>query len=153
MPAVRRNYDSGEDYLLEYGDLRFSYSETDYFERVDQAARQLNLVTGPLTHEELEDLVELVTEGLPPASPRSDLGEHLHRNWPHFVLVKPGPVNWLRRLVFRQSWLDQRVLDGELDVRLTDPATGRLEYLDPKRPREPIVFAKHPDYTAIAYTP
>jgi hypothetical protein len=36
--ATRRgNYDSGSDYVLEYGELRFSFNEQDFAERVEQA--------------------------------------------------------------------------------------------------------------------
>src|SRR5690242_14419209 len=30
----RGNYDSGEDYVLEYGDLRFTFNEEDFRQRV-----------------------------------------------------------------------------------------------------------------------
>ena len=39
-PTRRGNYDSGQDYVLEYGDLRFTFNERDFSERVEQAARQ-----------------------------------------------------------------------------------------------------------------
>ena len=39
MDSTRRgNYDSGQDYVLEYGELRFTYNERDFAERVEQAA-------------------------------------------------------------------------------------------------------------------
>src|SRR6185312_5392824 len=61
----RGNYDSGEDYVLEYGELR---------------------------------------------EPVSPLGNHVNDRW--YDLVGPADrslVHWLRRLVFRGAWLDQRV--------------------------------------------
>src|SRR6202008_4071687 len=37
--ATRRgNYDSGSDYVLEYGELRFSFNEDDFAQRGEQAA-------------------------------------------------------------------------------------------------------------------
>ena len=37
--ARRGNYESGSDYVLEYGELRFTFNERDFTERVEQAAR------------------------------------------------------------------------------------------------------------------
>ena len=43
--ATRRgNYDSGSDYVLEYGELRFSFNEEDFAQRVEQAAVKLDFV-------------------------------------------------------------------------------------------------------------
>ena len=42
-PTRRGNYDSGQDYVLEYGDLRFTFNERDFSERVEQAALQARL--------------------------------------------------------------------------------------------------------------
>ena len=40
--ATRRgNYESGSDYVLEYGELRFSFNEADFSQRVEQAAVKL----------------------------------------------------------------------------------------------------------------
>ena len=36
--ARRGNYESGSDYVLEYGELRFTFNERDFTERVEQAA-------------------------------------------------------------------------------------------------------------------
>ena len=49
MDAMRRgNYDSGQDYVLEYGELRFTFNERDFSERVEQSARRLGFVHGRL---------------------------------------------------------------------------------------------------------
>ena len=41
--ATRRgNYESGSDYVLEYGELRFSFNEHDFSQRVEQAAVKLD---------------------------------------------------------------------------------------------------------------
>src|SRR3954468_5173023 len=97
----RGNYDSGDDFILEYGELRFTFNEQDFSQRCEQAAIKGGFVGGRLGEEELEDLVNLaghaeITERAPA------LGEHVNDCWPELV----GPaerslVHWLRRLVFR----------------------------------------------------
>src|SRR3954463_12636843 len=115
MDQIRRgNYDSGQDYVLEYGDLRFTFNERDFAERVEQSARKLGFVGGRLLDTELGDLVNLTVNG-EVADPASALGEHVNDCWPELV----GPadrslVHWLRRLVFRSAWLDHRGKEGEL---------------------------------------
>ena len=42
----RGNYDSGEDFVLEYGELRFTFNEEDFSERCEQAALKLGFVGG-----------------------------------------------------------------------------------------------------------
>ena len=117
--ATRRgNYESGSDYVLEYGELRFSFNEQDFGQRVEQAAVKLDFVDGGLEGEELHDLLELAVNG-EIREPSSPLGEHINEHWTELV----GPANrslvhWIRRLVFRGAWLDQRVKEGELDVDL-----------------------------------
>src|SRR5271169_7118283 len=124
MTGSRRgNYDSGEDFVLEYGELRFTFNEADFSERSDQAALKLGFVGGRLGEEELEDLVNLAVNG-EIFDPASALGEHVNGCWSELS----GPaerslVHWLRRLVFRGAWLDQRVSEKELDV-LFDEDTG-----------------------------
>ena len=61
--ARRGNYNSGEDFVLEYGELRFTFNERDFSERVEQAARKLGFVGRPLQETELEDLVNLTVNG------------------------------------------------------------------------------------------
>ena len=64
MDATRRgNYESGSDYVLEYGELRFTFNERDFTERVEQAAVKLGFVPGPLEGAEREDLVNLAVNG------------------------------------------------------------------------------------------
>src|SRR4029079_8412581 len=107
--ATRRgNYESGSDYVLEYGELRFSFNEQDFGQRVEQAAVKLDFVDGGLEGEELHDLLELAVNG-EIREPTSALGEHINDHWTE--LVGPGNrslVHWIRRLVFRCAWLDQR---------------------------------------------
>jgi hypothetical protein len=151
MDMTRRgNYDSGEDFVLEYGELRFTFNERDFSERCEQAAARLGFVAGRLAQPELEDLVNLAVNGEihEPASP---LGEHVNDCWPELV----GPsdrslVHWLRRLVFRSAWLDQRVKEGELDVAFV-PETNAFAYVQPDRDREPVELAPEPSWGRVAY--
>jgi len=156
--ARRENYDSGEDFVLEYGELRFTFNEADFSERCEQAALKLGFVGGRLGQAELEDLVNLAVNG-EIIDPASGLGEHVNDCWPELV----GPaerslVHWLRRLVFRGAWLDQRVKEGELSV-VFDERGGTFAYVQPLRaggPRdsgagEPIELAPEPSWGRVAY--
>ena len=151
MDLTRRgNYDSGQDYVLEYGELRFTFNERDFAERVEQAARKLGFVGGRLDGNEREDLVNLTVNG-EIQDPGSALGEHVDDCWPELV----GPsdrslVHWLRRLVFRSAWLDQRVKEGELDV-VFDDATHTFGYVQPEHDREPIELSPEPNWGRVAY--
>src|SRR6476620_6077360 len=79
--ATRRgNYESGSDYVLEYGELRFSFNEEDFAQRVEQAAVKLGFVDQGLSGEELDDLLDLAVNGEIP-EPTSALGEHINENW------------------------------------------------------------------------
>ena len=153
MDHIRRgNYDSGHDYVLEYGELRFTFNERDFSERVEQAARKLGFVGSRLEEFELEDLVNLTVNG-EVADPASALGEHVNDCWPELV----GPaerslVHWLRRLVFRSAWLDQRVKEGELDVSFNAHSQS-FAYVQPDRGNEPIELAPEPSWGRVAYVP
>ena len=153
MESMRRgNYDSGQDYVLEYGELRFTFNERDFSERVEQSARKLDFVCGRLDGTELEDLVNLTVNG-EVQDPASGLGEHVNDCWPELV----GPsdrslVHWLRRLVFRSAWLDQRVKEGELDIAF-DPSGRGFHYVQPDRSNEPVELAPEPSWDRVAYVP
>jgi hypothetical protein len=146
----RGNYNSGEDFVLEYGELRFTFNEEDFSQRCEQAALKLGFVGGRLGEDELEDLVNLAVNG-EVYDPASALGEHVNDCWPELV----GPaerslVHWLRRLVFRGAWLDQRVNEGELGVSF-DEETGGFTYVQPQRDDEPIELAREPSWGRVAY--
>ena len=151
MDSTRRgNYSSGADYVLEYGELRFTFNELDFAERVEQAGLKLGFVAGRLEGTELEDLVNLAVNG-EVQDPASSLGEHVNDCWPELV----GPsdrslVHWLRRLVFRSAWLDQRVKEGELDVAY-DQDTSTFGYVQPERDFEPIELSPEPNWARVAY--
>ena len=149
--ATRRgNYESGSDYVLEYGELRFSFNEADFSQRVEQAAVKLHF-TGPgLRHEELQDLVELAVNG-EIREAASELGEHVNENWSELVAgSQRSLVHWIRRLVFRGAWLDQRVKEGELDV-VFDDRTSTFGYVQPDRDGEPIELSREPSWRGHAY--
>ena len=120
-PMYRRgNYSSGDDFVLEYGELRFTFNERDFRERCEQAARKLGFLGSAVEEDEAEDLINLVVNG-EVTDPASALGEHVNECWPELV----GPserslVHWLRRLIFRGAWLDQRVKEGELDIAFNE---------------------------------
>jgi hypothetical protein len=149
--ATRRgNYESGSDYVLEYGELRFSFNERDFAQRVEQAAVKLDFTTPGLGGEELHDLVELAVNG-EIREAASGLGDHVNENW--LELTGNGQrslVHWLRRLVFRGAWLDQRVKEGELDV-VFDGRTNTFGYVQPDRDREPIELSREPSWATLAY--
>jgi hypothetical protein len=151
MDTTRRgNYESGSDYVLEYGELRFTFNERDFTERVEQAAVKLGFVGGPLSEEEREDLVTLAVNGEVP-QPGSPLGDHINERWDQL----DGPaerslVHWLRRLVFRGAWLDQRVKEGELEVVFDDQAKG-FGYAQPERDFELIELSPEPSWEKVAY--
>ena len=153
MDSTRRgNYSSGADYVLEYGELRFTFNELDFAERVEQAGLKLGFVAGRLEGTELEDLVNLAVNG-EVQDPASSLGEHVNDCWPELV----GPsdrslVHWLRRLVFRSAWLDQRVKEGELDIAY-DERTNTFGYVQPDRDLEPIELSPEPNWARVAYLP
>ncbi len=156
MDKTRRgNYNSGEDFVLEYGELRFTFNEDDFAERCEQAALKLGFVGGRLGEDELEDLVNLAVNG-EILDPASALGEHVNECWTELV----GPaerslVHWLRRLVFRGAWLDQRVNEGELGVAFVEE-TCSFAYVQPTNPRsarsgEPIELSPEPSWARVAY--
>lgn len=151
MDATRRqNYDSGSDYVLEYGELRFTFNELDFRERVEQAARKLEFIDQRLRDDELEDLVTLVVSG-EVCDPATPLGAHILDYW--FELNSEGNgslVHWLRRLVFRGAWLDQRVLEGELELAYDDE-THSFKYAQPDRNNEAIELATEPTWARVAY--
>jgi hypothetical protein len=146
----RGNYESGDDYVLEYGELRFTFNENDFRQRVEQAAVKLGFVPAGLSEEELDDLVNLAVNG-EIREPLSPLGEHVNARW--HDLVGPADrslVHWLRRLVFRSAWLDQRVKEGELDIVFRED-TQSFGYLQRDRNSELIELAPEPSWEPTAY--
>ena len=62
-------------------------------------------------------------------------------------------MHWLRRLVFRSAWLDQRVKEGELDVALRRRKRTTFRYVQPDRDGEPVELAPEPSWGRVAYVP
>jgi hypothetical protein len=60
-------------------------------------------------------------------------------------------VHWLRRLVFRGAWLDQRVKEGELEV-VFDDSQHTFGYAQPDRDFELIELSPEPSWARVAYT-
>jgi hypothetical protein len=154
----RANYSSGEDFVLEYGDLKFTFNEDDFAGRVECAARKLGLVREPLDESELADLVTLTVNGTI-EEPQSQLAYHVLAHSAEFA-ANPNPetslVHWLRRVVFRGTWLDQRLIEGELDVAL-NAETGDFSYIFNDTPADlppkEIQLAPSPDWSRLAYDP
>ena len=151
MDTTRRgNYESGSDYVLEYGELRFTFNERDFTERVEQAAIKLDFIPGRLGDEEREDLVNLAVNG-EVAEPSSTLGEHIVSHWSDLAAgADRSLVHWLRRLVFRGAWLDQRVKEGELEI-VFDGNTHTFGYAQPDRDFELIELSPEPSWKRVAY--
>ena len=148
--ARRGNYESGSDYVLEYGELRFTFNERDFTERVEQAATKLGFVAGPRGDQEREDLVNLAVNGEVP-EPQSDLGEHINDCWGDLHgSSERSLVHWIRRLVFRGAWLDQRVMEGELEV-VFDEESSSFGYAQPERNFELIELSPEPSWRQVAY--
>src|SRR5207245_10254463 len=119
---------------------------------VEEAGRKVGFVHARLGAAELEDLVNRTVNG-EVQDPASGLGEHVNDCWPEIV----GPadrslVHWLRRLVFRSAWLDQRVKEGELDVAY-ESDSQTFAYIQPDRDGEPIELAPEPSWDRVAYVP
>jgi len=136
--------------VLEYGELRFTFNERDFCERVEQAAMKLSFIEDRLAECEIEDLVNLVVNG-EVNDPESALGHHINECWCELNGEGEGSlVHWLRRLVFRGAWLDQRVLEGELELSF-DAETYSFQYVQPDRSFEPIVLASGPSWRQVSY--
>ena len=99
---------------------------------------------------EIHDLLHLAVSG-EIDEPSSDLGIHVHHHWEDLA----GPsnqsfVHWIRRLVFRGAWLDQRVKEGELDI-VFDERRQSFGYIQPDRGPETIELAKEPSWRRVAF--
>jgi len=144
------NYNSGEDFVLEYGKWRFTFNEHDFRERCEQAARSLGFLRGGVREDEAEDLIILAVNG-EVTDPASALGEHVKECWPELVSPPERSLaHWLRRLIFRGAWLDQRVKEGELDVCFDEDASAFV-YTQPNRGGKPVELAPEPSWNRVAY--
>src|SRR5436190_15975432 len=145
------NYNSGDDYVVEFLGYRFSFNSADFEERVTAAAVRLGLVSSPeLDEDETADLVELVERDAI-ETPRSALGEYLVRHWDELALVRgESLVYWLKKLVFRGAWLDHRVKEGLLEVDWDDEE-GEFAYRDPRGDRALLELAPIPSWHEVQF--
>lgn len=108
-------YESGSDVTLGYGRFHFQFNLADFSSRVHAAAVALGFVTpGPRNDGERTDLVTLAVHG-EIVAPQSALGVHLAARRDALVDSDGGVVHWLRRLVFRDAWVDQQIKEGRID--------------------------------------
>jgi hypothetical protein len=145
------NYDSGDDYVVEFLGYRFSFNAADFEERVTAAAVKLGLLAGnELDGDETADLVELVEcDGI--EEPRSPLGRYLVRHWDNVALVDgESLVYWLKKLVFRGAWLDHRVKAGTLEVGFDDES-AEFSYHDPRGGRALLELLPTPSWHDMQY--
>jgi hypothetical protein len=145
------NYASGDEFVVEFLGYRFGFNAVDFEQRVSAAAVKLGLVEpGDLDPDEVEDLVELASEGRI-LQPRSLLGDYLVRHWEWLALVDgESLVYWLRKLVFRSAWLDHRVKENLLEVNF-DETTGDFGYRDPNGGRALLELAPVPSWHELGF--
>jgi hypothetical protein len=145
------NYVSGEDYVVEFLGYRFSFNTEDFEQRVTAAAVKLGLLEGnELDDDETADLVELVERDAI-EQPRSELGRYLVRHWPELSLVEgESLVYWLKKLVFRGAWLDQRVKEGKLEVEFDDH-DAEFAYHDPDGGRALLELLPTPSWHSVQF--
>jgi hypothetical protein len=151
MATGSLNYDSGEDYVLEFLGYRFGFGAEDFEERVVAAAVRLGLIdTSDREPEETLDLVELAADGRI-VEPRSELGRYVVRHWER-VGLNDGEslVYWLRKVVFRGAYLDHRVKHGLLDVAF-DGETGDFGYAEPNGGRTLLELAPTPSWHEVQF--
>ena len=82
---------------------------------------------------------------------RSGLGRYLVRHWERVSLVgDESLVYWLRKLVFRGAWLDQRVKEGLLEVAWDD-SEADFAYRDPFGGRALLELAPVPSWHELQF--
>ena len=145
------NYDSGDDYVVEFDRHQFSFNADDFAQRVTAAAVKLGLLAvNELDADETADLVELVERDAID-EPRSALGRYLVRNWDELALVEgESLVYWLKKLVFRGAWLDHRVKEGLLEVDW-DEERAEFAYTDPHGGRALVELLPTPSWHELQY--
>ena len=145
------NYNSGDDYVVEFLGYRFSFNAFDFEQRVTAAAVKLGLLAGnELDDDETADLVELVERDAIEES-RSPLGHYLVRRWDEVSLVGgESLVYWLKKLVFRGAWLDHHVKEGKLEVGWDD-ASADFAYRDPDGGRALLELLPTPSWKEVQY--
>jgi hypothetical protein len=145
------DYHSGDEFVVEFLDYRYSFSRTDFTQRVVAGAIKLELVPQrDLSDDEAADLVELTATGRV-ISPRTSLGRHLKAHTTALDELHPEPLSyWLRKLVFRGAWLDHRLKAGLLDVSF-DESSGSFAYRMPSDQAPLLELAPAPSWASLAY--
>ena len=145
------NYESGDDYVVEFLGYRFAFNAEDFEERVIAAAVKLGLVEGnDLDEDEAADLVELTADQRIEEA-QSSLGRYLVRHWERVSLVGgESLVYWLKKLVFRGAWLDHRVKEGLLEVAWDDDVAD-FGYRDPNGDRALLELAPVPSWHELQF--
>lgn len=146
------NYESGQDYVVEFLGYRFGFNELDFEERVTAAAVRLGLIeSNDLDEDETADLVELVANHGQIVEARSGLGRYLVRHWERLALVgSESLVYWLQKLVFRSAWLDHRVKEGLLEVAW-DEELADFGYAEPRGGRALLELAPVPSWHELQF--
>lgn len=148
---IQPNYSSGEDYILEFRSFRYGFNSLDFRQRVESAAAELDLAPrGTLDEAESVDLVQLVAAGTL-EHPVSELGDYIEERGEE-VLFHGGEclVYWLRELVFRGAWMDQRLMENQLDVDF-DAHRGCFVYFPRGHRTREIGPPPHPSWADVAY--
>src|SRR3954447_21967679 len=82
------DYNSGDDFHVEFQEYQFGFNAADFEQRVTAAAVRLGLIGGnELEEDEVSDLVQLTEKGWI-ADPQSALGRYLVRHWETISLVE-----------------------------------------------------------------
>ena len=113
------DYRSGDDVTLEFVGLVYRFTERDFRERVIGAARTLRLAYDVSAAG--DDLVALAAHG-GSIAPRTPLGRRLAISEDRDQITY-----WLRKLVFRSAWIDERLKADLLDVDF-DEERGRFRF-------------------------
>ncbi len=146
-PAVQ--YVSGADVTLGYGQFHFRFELTDFGIRVQSAAVHVGCIeAGPRSPSERSDMITLAAHGALPA-PASELGRHLgeHLHW--YVDREGDLVYWLRRLIFRDAWVDQQIKEGRIDPVFDDQhGFGYISAVSHEPVADP---SRIPDWSAFMY--
>ena len=120
-------YRTGDDVVLEFVGQRFHFSRGDFEARAEEAARRLGLVGPvPLPRADRAELGTLAGSGVAGRSATRfsrALAGHVE------ALEERGEdvVYWLRKLIFRAAWLDQRVRAGLVEA-VFDERDGSFAY-------------------------
>ena len=152
MDQIRRgNYDSGQDYVLEYGELRFTFNERDFSERVEQAGRKLGFVGGRLrgapssrTSSTSPSTARWPTRPPRSASTSTTAGPSSSARptaasctgCAGSSSAPPGSTSASRRASWTWSF---------------DDITHTFGYVQPERDREPIELSPEPNWRRVAY--